>query len=243
MEYENIVIFIMCTLAFDILVISLFIKGTKFIYKIIRDGLTSAFKKDVVVVQTTSRKVHGPIKNARYVDVTPEKLKEFNTDDVEGFKNHLYDIFYKFEQAYNNLDYDTMKFLSSQQLYQNYYMGISLDLKLGKKRIIENIQKNKVILYEIDSTIAKQSAALMIEISYINYMVDKNGQIISGYRETPITEKFEVEFRKYFNPHDVVKCKNCGAVVEGNTCQYCRTKVQTEEFRICSIRKIIEKNS
>lgn len=217
----------------------------RFVFRLIRRNTNrNYFKNSVITVDRNdvTVKTSSAKKNyAEYIDVSKEELKRFNTENIDALKDYLYDIFYKFEQAYNNLDYSTMKYYSTKQLYQNYFTGISLDLKFGKKRIIEDIERKNVILYEVDSTIAKQSAALMIEISYINYVVDGNGEIISGYRNTKITEKFEVEFRKYFESHDINKCSNCGAVVTGSKCDYCRTPVQNDEFRINSIRKIVEK--
>ena len=67
-------------------------------------------------------------------------------------------------------------------------------------------ERKKVIIYELDSTIAKQTASIMVEISYITYTIDKNGFVISGNRDIPVTERFEVEFRKEFEreiPFDV----------------------------------------
>ena len=71
-----------------------------------------------------------------------------------------------------------------------------MNLKVGKKRIIENIEPKKIIVYELDSTIIKQTISAMVEISYVNYMINKNGYVISGNREKAITEKFEIVFRE-----------------------------------------------
>lgn len=192
------------------------------------------FKQNIVVNKSLSQK-------KTYQDVTKAKLEMFHINDIESLKDYLFNIFLKFEKAYNNLDYNTMKITSTKQLYHNYYTGISLDLKIGKKRIIENIEKKKVIIYEIDSTSLKQTAGVMIEVSYINYMIDKDGIVISGKRETPIVEKFEVTFRKDFEREDISKCPNCGASVIGNDCEFCRTPIKNVDFKISSIKRIIEK--
>lgn len=192
------------------------------------------FKQNIVVNKSLSQK-------KTYQDVTKAKLEMFHINDIESLKDYLFNLFLKFEKAYNNLDYNTMKITSTKQLYHNYYTGISLDLKIGKKRIIENIEKKKVIIYEIDSTSLKQTAGVMIEVSYINYMIDKDGIVISGKRETPIVEKFEVTFRKDFEREDISKCPNCGASVIGNDCEFCRTPIKNVDFKISSIKRIIEK--
>ncbi len=179
-------------------------------------------------------------KNNIYVDVSKDKLEIFNTTDINTLKDYFYDIFLKFEVAYNNLDYNIMKMISTKQLFQKYYTGITLDLKVGKKRIINNIQKKQIILYEVDSTIAKQTASVMIEISYLNYTLDHSGNVVSGYRDKPIVEKFEVTFRKDFERQEIVKCPNCGASIVGNRCDFCRTTLKNVDFKISSIKRIVD---
>lgn len=212
----------------------------KFIVNIIRRKSNHNYFKTNVVFDNNSGSISSK-KSNRYVDVKKDKLSTFNTDDLNSLKQYFYDIFLRFEMAYNNLDYNVMKMLSTKQLFQNYYTGISLDLKVGKKRIIENIQKENVIIYELDSTIAKQTVCAMIEVTYINYVIDRNGYVISGDRNNPMKERFEVTFRKDFEKNDITKCPNCGATISGNKCNYCRSTIKNVEFKISSIKKIIEK--
>ena len=47
-------------------------------------------------------------------------------------------------------------------------------------------------------------------------------------------------FRKDFEREDIIKCPNCGAEIIGNKCNFCRSVVKNIEFKISSIRKIIE---
>lgn len=175
-----------------------------------------------------------------YKDVSKSMLATFNTDNIDSLKDFFYDIFYKFETAYNNLDYNMMKILSTKQLFNNYYTGITLDLEVGKKKIINNIRKKNVIIYGLDSTIARQTACVMIEVSYITYTIDKNGYVISGDRNKVVTEKFDITFVKLFEKENITKCPNCGANIVGNKCEYCRTTLKNEEFKINSIKKIID---
>lgn len=201
------------------------------------------FKNNVVINPKVGTSIDNKDNCHRtYEDVSKEVLEKFNTEDINLLKDYFYDMFLSFENAYNNLDYNIMKILSTKQLYQNYYTGISLDLKAGKKKIISDIEKKKVIIFELDSTIAKQVASLMIEISYINYTIDKNGYVISGNRNQKITEKFEVVFRKDFEKKDVINCPNCGAEIVGNKCSFCRSTIKNVEFKISSIKKIIDEN-
>lgn len=197
------------------------------------------FKSNVVYYQEINGKSSKYANE--YVDVSKDKLAKFNTDDINALKGYFYEIFYNFEIAYNNLDYRMMKLLSTEQLYENYHTGISLDLKYGKKKVISDIQKKKVIIYELDSTMLKQVASVYIEVSYLNYTLDKNGYVILGSRDFPVTEKFEVQFRKDYNRKKLTHCPNCGAALNSNKCEYCKTKIRESDFRISSIKRIIKK--
>lgn len=175
-----------------------------------------------------------------YTDVSKTILAKFNTDDINSLKDYFYNKFVEFETAYNNLDLNVMKLLSTKQLFYNYQTGINLDLKAGKKRIINSIERKKVIIFELDSTIAKQIASVMIEVSYLNYTIDKKGNVTSGSRDEKITERFEVEFRKDFEIKEVTECPNCGASLSGNKCEYCRSIIHNVDFKISSIKRIID---
>lgn len=211
----------------------------KIIFQAMKRISNQKYFKNNIVYYKDSNSNSSKYKN-NYIDVSKSKLAKFNTDDINLLKDYFYDIFYRFEVAYNNLDYNIMKMLSTKELYENYYTGISLNLKVGKKKILDKIEPKKVIIYELDSTSMKQIASVMIEISYITYTLDKNGYIISGNRDNRVTEKFEVQFRKDFNREAITHCPNCGATITGNRCEYCRSRVKDEVFKISSIKKIIE---
>lgn len=211
--------------------------------------LTSVFSLKKVNKQFKENVVINTVKPGNkykriYKDVSNKELKEFNVVDINDLKDFFYGIFFEFETAYNSLDYNKMKILSTSQLFNNYYTGIDLNLKAGKKRIIENIERKNVVVYEFFSSMLKQTASVMIEISYLNYMRDKKGNVILGSSTDKITEKFEVEFRKEFREEfkekEITICPTCGASVVGNKCVYCRNIIKENEFKISSIRKIIE---
>lgn len=207
-----------------------------------RSNTRSYFRSNIIynVTEEMNDAISSMKYRRDYKDVKKSELVKFNVDNINDLKDYFYNIFLDFEKAYNNLDYNTMKRLSTKQLYHNYHTGISLNLKAGRKRIIDNIERKKVIIYELDSTTLKQTAGVMIEVNYINYMVDKKGNVISGSRRDIVTEKFDITFRKDYEKEDVTKCVNCGASIVGNKCEYCRTVISDVEFKISTIKKIIE---
>lgn len=199
------------------------------------------FKQNVIV---SNAAVGSKAFENNYKEVSKAQLSKFGIDDINDIKNYLYEIFYNFENAYNNLDLQEMKRYSYEQLCENYITGIKLDKKLGKKKVISDITKIETLLTQLDSTKHKQMATMIITINYLNYIVDKKGDLISGDRVSHITETFEVEFRKDRDENRPLNCPNCGGKIDSDDviCDYCSSPIgSSDEFRIYSIRKIISK--
>lgn len=209
----------------------------------VRRTNTEKFFKSSVIIPSEKKDFQDTTKGKQniYKDVPQYKLDRLNVDDIDTLKDYLFDIFYRFEMAYNNLDYNAMRVLTTKQLFQKYHTGISLNLKIGKKRVINDVKREKMTIYEVDSTSAKQVVSAMVVISYINYTLDKNGYVISGNKLTPAIERFEIEFRKDFEREELTHCPNCGAKITGNKCEYCKSTIDSNDFKICSIRRIVDR--
>ena len=160
-----------------------------------------------------------------YEDVSKEVLNKMNISNIMDLKKHLYTIFEEFEYAIDQEDFKEMKRLSTPQNYNNYHT--SMTLNKDKKRYIKNIQRRSMIIFELDTTSVKQSASAMIEISYNSSPV------------TTTIEKFEVIFRKDYKK-DITNCPNCGAPLKGNKCEFCNSEIDTNDFKIHNIKKIIK---
>lgn len=175
-----------------------------------------------------------------YTDIVKDQLEGFEITDILKLKMHLFDIFEKFENAYNSLDYGTLYNLSTPKLYEMYHTIMVLNSKLGEKRIIKSIELKNMIIFSTFSSEEKQEIYTTIEISYIDYTENSKGRVLRGNPVNKITEKFEVIFVKSLIGNNDYRCPNCGANVKGDTCDYCNSKlIASNEFRIDSIKKIV----
>ncbi len=177
----------------------------------------------------------------RYTEVTPDQLEGFDISDLSKLKLYLYDIYTKFENAYNALDYNTMYNVCTEKMYDLYHSSIQLDLKFDEKKIIELHELNNMIVYDTYTSQTKQVVCTLITVTYINYTIKSDGTIVSGNPTKPVKESFEVMFIKQFKHGDKYRCPSCGASVQGAICDYCKTKVDnSDDFRIDSIKKIVK---
>ena len=177
----------------------------------------------------------------QYTEITPDKLAGFDINDLSKLKVYLYDIYSKFENAYNTLDYNTMYNVCTEKMYNLYHSSIQLDLKFDEKKIIELQKLENMIVYDTYTSKYKQVVYTVITVSYINYTIKSDGSIVSGNPTKPVKESFEVLFVKQFKQDDKYRCPSCGASVQGAICDYCKTKIDiTDDYRIDSIKKIVK---
>ena len=211
-----------------------------------RSSVRKQFKSNVISESNWISQENKHINNSAtgdnrlvYSDVSKVKLDTLNIADIDVLKDYLYRMFYKFEKAYNNLDYDKMRRLSTKKLYESYHTGIVLDLQVGRKRIMEDMQKKDVKVFNVLNSDTEQKIYSAIEVDYINYVIDSDGNVISGNKYFATNERFEVVFTKTFGADEIARCPHCGAPVEGNECTYCRTPIKSDVFKISSIKRIV----
>ncbi len=166
------------------------------------------------------------------------RLSQLNVEDMAVLEDYVYDLFLQFENAINSLDYNTMATLTTSKVYSLYHTNLSLNAKYGRKKIIKDIERKKVLVYDVFSSDERQMLYTIIEVEYISYTINNAGKIISG-GDLPVKERFEVIFTKKYSSDEIIKCPNCGNNVIGSICHYCRTNLRNQDFKIDSIKKIV----
>lgn len=224
-------------LVFSILILLiLFIFQTIIIFRIFYSFISNGKKRKML---EESFKENVVSMKKKYDRVPGDKFILIDVEDIPSFRDMLFDKFILFENSYNSLDYEMMKACCSKELFDKYYTNIILNLNIGNKRILNNVEKERLLIYDLKSSKTEQVVSAVIEIRYTNYMVNKVGAVISGSR-VPKNERFEVVYKKDFNNVDI-NCPNCGAPIIDNRCDFCKTDFFNREsdFVIVSIKRII----
>ena len=162
-----------------------------------------------------------------YVDHTKLVQQFFPEYTERQLINMLYEIFLKIQNAWMNFDYDALKQLCSDELYQSY----KSDLEVLKLKNGQNIMNDFCLESASIKDISEDNGVLIItalmHVSFYDYVIDtKSGVVTRGNKQKILYNQYELTF-VYQKELLVDKCPNCGSPLTGNECSFCHTVVNT----------------
>jgi len=170
-------------------------------------------------------------KKVMRADISEEEIKKILPDETLGSLKHMaFNTFVEIQNAWMNFDYDKLRALCTDELYNTYTAQLdTLKLKNGKNimtafdneeiKIIGIREENKIVTVEV-----------YLRCTFYDYVInDKTKEVIRGTKDRTLTNNYEMQFvRKTNNKKKKVKCPNCGAEVNtvvSTTCEYCGSTI------------------
>ena len=143
---------------------------------------------------------------------------ELNEDNII---KETYKIYEELQYSWSNFDYDKMRTLVSDELYNNYRLQLRTLSSKKQRNVMEDISfvRGSVKSYEITDTSLNIKVELVVTQN--DYITDENDHIIKGDRvkdhntyELLITRAVSSKVRNNI-------CPNCGAELTGDASQTC----------------------
>ncbi len=171
-----------------------------------------------------------------------EILKLDPTLTKDNIINEVYKTYESLQYAWSNFDYEEMRKLVSDELYNSYKYQLDT-LKLKKEQnIMKDIEfiSGKINNIEVHNNIL--SMIVIINVEQVDYIVNEKGKITQG---DEITHSCSYELYVEKGVNKVVKnCPNCGAEVidsASKTCASCGANLIDSTNRFIIIKKKIIK--
>lgn len=167
-------------------------------------------------------------------DITAQLEAKYSTDnkiklskeEQDKIIDDLFNNYVEVQDAWMNFDYDSLKKLCTDELYNSYMSQLKI-LKSSNNQNIMNDYKlldSKIISYvDLNGT---HLVRVYMKISLFDYVINMGSKnVIRGTKSYPLTNNYYMEFIKKSNTtYD--KCPCCGAelkeLVHGR-CSYCRS--------------------
>ncbi len=162
-----------------------------------------------------------------YEDIDINKIKEIDPNlDITEFKQRAYNIYKDIQEAWMNFDTDTIRNLTTDELYNMYKSQLDT-LKLKKqKNIMKNFELKDIKIFDIKKEGDVITLKVYLNVSCYDYVIkEATGEITRGTDKMKMNIKYELSFVKSStNNKKIEKCPNCGApvnIISSSTCPYC----------------------
>ena len=167
-----------------------------------------------------------------YNDVREDMVKNFLPDETLGSLKHMaYEKFVAIQNAWSEFDYDKLRELCTDELYNSYITQLdTLKLKNGKN-VMNDFENLMIKVTSVKEEAGNIAVTIYLKARFYDYVINStSGEVTRGTNERKLTNNYIMTFIK---SKDAVesKCPNCGAPNKGNTsstCEYCDSTIVTD---------------
>ena len=176
-------------------------------------------------------------------DFDINKIKEILPDfNLNEFRSTTFEAYKNIQESWMNFNYDELKKHTTNELF-NLYKSELMALKVKKqKNIMSDFNLEEFSIKNMEKGTDDISVKIHMTVSCLDYVVNKNDEVVRGTNKRKVVYKYEMTFTKGLNIKDN-KCPNCNAPLENvttSTCPYCNsTVISTNHDWVLSKKQVI----
>lgn len=148
-----------------------------------------------------------------------------------------YQLYLDIEQALMNFDDRTLENLVTNDFFQSSINQLQqLSLK-NRKNIRSDFSLKDYDLLSLE----KNSVKMLLKVSLYDYIIDQNGNVVSGSKNEKVVENYLLTFERMES--SLGRCLHCNAKIEeGSTkCSYCHSDIQGTNTTMKLVKKEVLK--
>lgn len=161
-----------------------------------------------------------------YTEMSDKKIKQILPYfDKEKFYIDIYQLYCEVQKAWMNFDYDKLRMLVTDELYNAYYIQMQiLELK-NEKNIISNFTQKKASIMDIKVENSIETIMVQLIVSFFDYTENEKGEVIRGNKDRKVETTYLLTFVR--SHIDIESCPHCGAKLEDRktVCDYCHCNI------------------
>ena len=160
----------------------------------------------------------------------------------ETYKELLFDIYKKIQIAWMNFDYNELRKLTTDELYNMYYSQLEA-LKLKKEQnVMTNFEFFNFCITDIERSDDTIAIKVLMAVSCNDYVINiKNNNVVKGNNKHKILYEYEMTFLSGIGTN-IEFCPNCHAKLDGNAsnkCPYCKSIITNNNHSWVLSKKIV----
>jgi len=215
-------------------------------YRIENTDLKKAVKvKKYERFMANYRNIMKSLESGETIDLVEDhEIEELLHDKKENILKEFYNIFLEVQKALTNCDYDKLKELCTDELY-NMYKAQADTLELSNKKFYKNtyelITEEIIELEEENDVIV---IGVLLKVLYNDFIVKKEKE--KQLEDVLFTNDQAYKLTFVIGKGNKDTCPNCGAILEDSKireCPYCKSHVTPKPYHYAlSSVDIIESN-
>ena len=204
----------------------------------------------IIIIITDAHRPIAKKKNAEYNILKDNKealenlSREIPNFNRLEFYNYVYDNFVKVQQAWMNFDYEALRKLVTDELFNTYKSQMkTLEVK-KQKNIMDDFDRSDIAIIGFNKSQNKLTVTLKMTVRFFDYLVDKDNKVVRGSKLKRLINTYTLTYVSGTSTKQN-KCPNCNApldnTVASNVCPYCKsTIVNASHDFILSKKEIFE---
>ncbi len=147
------------------------------------------------------------------------------TEENKKILDRGYQIYLDVQEAWMNFDYEKMRTLVTDEMFQMYQSQLqTLSIK-GERNIMSDFQflSYQLVKKEREKITTFQ---ILLKVSFYDYIVNESGKLVRGNKNIKVKMTYLLTF--VLDEHSMGRCPHCNAELEigSNKCSYCKSIIQ-----------------
>ncbi len=164
------------------------------------------------------------VENEYAVNNIMKVLPDFNKDE---FYKMAYNHFVSVQEAWMNFDYDKLRSLLTDELFNTYKSQLkTLSIK-KQKNIMTDFEKVDIVINRFQVSEKEYAFTVTLRVKFYDYLVDSNDKVLRGKKNKRMVMTYNLTFVKSKSDKQN-NCPNCGAKLDSsasNVCPYCNSVI------------------
>lgn len=184
-----------------------------------------------------------------FKDITQEDLASIMPGvNLLTLKRQIFDNFVEIQNAWMNFDYNKLRELCTDELYNSYIAQLEiLKLKSGKN-IMSDFREIRTEIFSIRKVNGVLILDAFMKVEFYDYVINTvNNEVIRGNNSRKLTNNYILTYimdANYIN-ENTTKCPNCTAPIAHITsgeCEYCHSTIVKKSSKFVLSKKVVSIN-